>query len=146
MAKQNKNWQSYSEKLQDPRWQKKKTEILIRDNFTCTRCNGTDVTLHVHHLEYIRGRDPWDYDNSKLALLCSICHKITHEKIKPLEKERYEEMKLIYEHTTSFLTATQTHIDMLMHSLSKGVPEEVEQEILKNIMYLQEKRREYKNG
>jgi hypothetical protein len=64
----------YSEKLQDPRWQKKRLEILQRDNFTCLGCEATDKTLHVHHTVYVKGVEPWDYDQS-LMTLCSDCHE-----------------------------------------------------------------------
>lgn len=40
---------SYSEKLLDPRWQKKRLEILARDNWTCQRCGAVNCELHVHH-------------------------------------------------------------------------------------------------
>jgi 5-methylcytosine-specific restriction endonuclease McrA len=68
---------TYSEKLKDPRWQKKRLEILQRDNFTCCNCKRKDKELHVHHVVYIRGLDPWEYDQSLLTL-CSECHAERH--------------------------------------------------------------------
>ena len=67
---------SYSEKLKDPRWQKKRLEILNRDHFTCTNCEETTKTLHVHHILYHSGKDPWDYPESDLETLCVDCHEI----------------------------------------------------------------------
>jgi hypothetical protein len=67
---------TYSEKLRDPRWQKKRLEILQRDNFTCLLCGDKETELHIHHEEYIRGRKPWEYENSKLKTLCKHCHFI----------------------------------------------------------------------
>ena len=67
---------SYSEKLKDPRWQKKRLEIFQRDDFTCRRCKCKDKTLHVHHNVYIDGiYDPWMYDDILLITLCGDCHK-----------------------------------------------------------------------
>lgn len=66
---------SYSEKLKDPRWQKKRLEILQRDNWTCTSCGGTKTTLHVHHKYYTYGNEPWEYNNNVLITLCEHCHK-----------------------------------------------------------------------
>lgn len=43
---------SYAFKLKDPRWQRKRLEILQRDNFTCQECYATDKELNVHHLIY----------------------------------------------------------------------------------------------
>lgn len=70
---------TYSEKLKDPRWQKKRLEILDRDNWTCQSCFDTESTLHVHHLEYRQGNDPWDYTNNLLCTLCESCHAFEHE-------------------------------------------------------------------
>lgn len=64
---------TYSEKLRDPRWQKKRLEILRRDNFTCVSCSATDKTLHVHHTVYGQNQDPWEYGQS-LITLCEDCH------------------------------------------------------------------------
>ena len=65
----------YSEKLRDPRWQKKRLEILSRDCFTCRGCGDKTRTLHVHHRNYQRGKEPWDYANSVLVTLCEDCHE-----------------------------------------------------------------------
>jgi hypothetical protein len=69
---------SYSEKLKDPRWQKKRLEILSRDNFSCLICGDSESTLHVHHRYYINGREPWDYNDNLLATLCDSCHSSEH--------------------------------------------------------------------
>jgi len=65
---------NYSEKLKDPRWQKKRLEILERDNFTCKLCGDTKTTLHVHHKKYFKDKDPWDINNKYLITLCEHCH------------------------------------------------------------------------
>jgi hypothetical protein len=64
----------YSEKLKDPRWQKKRLEIFSRDNFTCQYCNNTESTLIVHHLHYYPNTEPWEYCNGQLITLCETCH------------------------------------------------------------------------
>lgn len=71
----------YSKKLLDPRWQKKRLEILQRDSWTCQHCLSTTDTLHVHHRRYIQGKDPWDYDDSLLVALCESCHSIESEQM-----------------------------------------------------------------
>lgn len=65
----------YSKKLLDPRWQKKRLEILSRDKFTCQMCGDKETTLHVHHKRYKSNTDPWDYQNFSLVTLCSTCHE-----------------------------------------------------------------------
>jgi transcription elongation factor Elf1 len=63
---------TYSEKLSDPRWQKKRLEILNRDNFTCTLCGDDKSTLHIHHSAYTG--EPWEADSKMLITLCKNCH------------------------------------------------------------------------
>ena len=71
----------YSEYLKNPKWQKKRLEILSRDNFSCVVCgNGieTDTALHVHHLSYMKGSMPWEYDIDDMRVLCRTCHQRIH--------------------------------------------------------------------
>lgn len=65
----------YSEKLKDPRWQKKRLEIFNRDEWYCRLCQDNEQTLHVHHLFYQKGKEPWEYENEYLITLCSNCHE-----------------------------------------------------------------------
>lgn len=69
---------TYSEKLKDPKWQKKRLEVMQRDEFRCVRCNDDSKTLNVHHQYYIKGRDPWDYPEMLLITLCEDCHEVEH--------------------------------------------------------------------
>lgn len=64
---------TYKEKLTDPRWQKKRLEILERDNFTCQLCKSQKKTLTIHHFSY--SKNPWDVQNQSLLTLCFDCHK-----------------------------------------------------------------------
>jgi len=66
---------TYAEKLKDPRWQKKRLEILERDGWKCQFCGAKDKTLHVHHWTYVRNREPWDYEGELLITLCYECHE-----------------------------------------------------------------------
>lgn len=68
----------YYAKLKDPRWQKKRLEILSRDTFTCRLCDDSENTLHVHHIRYEKGADPWDYPDDCLVTLCESCHEELH--------------------------------------------------------------------
>jgi hypothetical protein len=65
---------TYSEKLKDPRWQKKRLEVLQRDNFTCLLCGDNETELHVHHKEYLNGHQPWGYELTNFATYCKHCH------------------------------------------------------------------------
>ncbi len=70
---------SYSEKLTNPKWQKKRLEILSRDKFTCQLCSDTDTMLHVHHKSYTKGAEPWEYEDSNFISLCKYCHRDVEE-------------------------------------------------------------------
>ena len=80
---------NYSNKLTHPKWQKKRLEILQRDNFTCTLCSDTETELHIHHKEYIYGNDVWDYENSNFQTLCKYCHTLTELSKKQNEKSLF---------------------------------------------------------
>jgi hypothetical protein len=64
----------YSEKLKNPKWQRKRLEILNRDNFKCCLCDGEEVELHVHHLKYTN--EPHNAPNKDLETLCKYCHNL----------------------------------------------------------------------
>ena len=66
---------TYAEKLRDPRWQRRRLEILQLSDFTCAKCDEATKPLHVHHLCYERGKEPWDYEDHLLVPLCEECHK-----------------------------------------------------------------------
>jgi hypothetical protein len=65
----------YADKLRDPRWQKRRLEILSRDQWTCQLCGDQTSTLAVHHRYYLAGHDPWDYPREALVTLCDFCHE-----------------------------------------------------------------------
>lgn len=69
---------TYEDKLLHPKWQKKKGDILSRDNHTCRSCGRTDITLHAHHIFYVPDTDPWDYSDDVLVTYCEICHNTEH--------------------------------------------------------------------
>ena len=75
---------SYADKLKDPRWQKKRLEILDKNDWCCQRCFDSELTLHVHHKAYIKGRSPWEYEDSELTVLCESCHENETASIKPV--------------------------------------------------------------
>ena len=70
---------TYSEKLKDPRWQRKRLEIMGAADFKCEGCGAEDKTLHVHHGLYEKNFEPWEYDDSTLWCLCVDCHAEAEE-------------------------------------------------------------------
>jgi len=65
---------TYAEKLKDPRWQKKRLQILDRDEWTCKLCGDTETQLHIHHFYYHRDKEPWEYEIQDLTTYCKHCH------------------------------------------------------------------------
>lgn len=66
---------TYSEKLKDPRWQKKRLEILNRDDWTCQMCGDKETNLQVHHKCY-NSYNPWETNSDSLITYCEHCHTI----------------------------------------------------------------------
>jgi hypothetical protein len=65
---------TYTEKLEDPRWLRKRERILERCGHVCEEC-GVSLGLEVHHCYYRYGREPWQYPDTALLALCRTCHK-----------------------------------------------------------------------
>lgn len=82
---------NYNEKLKDPRWQRKRLEILQRDGFKCMDCDDHESTLHVHHIAYYG--EPWDCPDDLLVTLCENCHSVESNKLKSITKDLIKYMK-----------------------------------------------------
>lgn len=74
---------TYKEQLADPRWQRKRLQILERDKFTCQYCLDTTTQLQVHHRRYDKTFQTlaWEYPNHVYQTLCKDCHKAISEHI-----------------------------------------------------------------
>jgi hypothetical protein len=66
------------EKYKDPRWQRRRLEIMHNADFSCEGCGSKSSTLNVHHKLYRKGFNPWDYNNLELMCLCEDCHEAWH--------------------------------------------------------------------
>ncbi len=69
---------NYKELLKHTEWQKRRLEILSRDNWKCqsSSCKKIINILDVHHLDYLSGHKPWEYPDDMLISLCKNCHKL----------------------------------------------------------------------
>lgn len=103
---------TYSELLKDPRWQKKRLEILERDEWTCQICFNEQSTLVVHHKYYTNDTSPWDYPNDSLVTLCEDCH-INETTQRPLVE------KLLLQSLNRFLLPDLIEITKGFHHLPK---------------------------
>lgn len=83
----------YKDDLTDPRWQRKRLEVMHRDNFTCRICEDKKNTLTVHHIRYILGLKAWEYSKNLLLTLCLDCHDFVHERGRWSCITAYEKMR-----------------------------------------------------
>lgn len=70
---------TYAEQLAHPNWQRKRLEVLEDAEWTCQGCGETEITLHVHHKRYVKGRMAWEYETDELQALCKDCHAKEHK-------------------------------------------------------------------
>jgi hypothetical protein len=81
-----------------PLWQKKRLEILERDDYQCQGCGDKESQLQVHHGYYEKGLKLWEYDNDTLWTYCESCHKQAHDiKIEIYKKTARIEMVLAHD-------------------------------------------------
>ncbi|RLD55219.1 MAG: hypothetical protein DRJ01_16945 [Bacteroidetes bacterium] len=66
-------------------WKEFRDNVIEADGYKCTICGRTseEVTLQVHHKEYIKGKLPWEYGLDKCQTICKGCHAAEHGIIKP---------------------------------------------------------------
>lgn len=66
---------TYLEQIRNPKWQKKRLEIMQRDGFKCCICKANDKPLNVHHLYYMPKTLIWEYDNEAMKTVCEEHHE-----------------------------------------------------------------------
>lgn len=85
---------NYRNKLRDPRWQKRRLEILERDQWRCTVCGEDTQPLHVHHLYYDRFTEPWDAKPRCLITMCAACHSEEESSKEPIASGLYAALRV----------------------------------------------------
>jgi hypothetical protein len=135
---------TYSEKLKDPRWQKKRLQIFNRDKWACKECGAKNKTLHVHHTKYFNNTDPWEYPKELLVTLCKDCHGAEHGIAKQVVQLERKHIELIpsSDDPDVIISITQ-QINQLTLKLGEFPDIEIETEIIKNIQFLHEQRKLY---
>lgn len=79
---------SYSQKLLDPKWQAVRSQVLERDGHRCVKNPNHRMPLEVHHRQYGRGKEPWEYPLSNFLTLCRDCHVAEHRQRLTAERPR----------------------------------------------------------
>lgn len=107
---------AYMQKLRDPRWQKMRLKIMERDGFECQNCGDSESTLNVHHRDYERGKEPWDYPEDWLITFCETCHQEETESRPGEEKSLLHVLRL-----KGYLSADLSDLLIAFHN-SKYIP------------------------
>jgi hypothetical protein len=89
----------YSEKLRDPRWQRKRLECMNAAGWACEICKHQYEELMVHHKVYRRSEitnellEPWEYPQQDLQCLCKTCHTLKHlQQVKVAQYAEHEKL------------------------------------------------------
>lgn len=120
---------SYSEKLRHPLWQRKRLEVLNRDNFRCINCGEREKTLNVHHSYYVKGREVWDYPMFSLSTLCENCHSQIGQEER-IDGSKMNEWEIAFDRICKGdLSVTADYVwdlsmELCMYSERNGIPME----------------------
>jgi len=98
------NKTTYKEKLNSPKWQKLRLEKMQQSNFSCELCGDDESQLHIHHIQYIAGFDPWMYGLHELQCLCDSCHTLTHLDKRKIDNYAQKELGLVVRKTANHYT------------------------------------------
>lgn len=75
----------YAEKMKDERWIFFAQGVRGRKGNFCQICKRGNIPTQVHHPFY-EEREPWDYEDTDVMLLCFTCHKELHDELKRFRK------------------------------------------------------------
>jgi hypothetical protein len=75
---------AYQLQLLNPRWQRRRLEVMSKNNFSCQICDEQNQELNVHHIKYKKHPngdkyEPWNYSDEELMVLCKDCHDLIHK-------------------------------------------------------------------
>lgn len=137
------HYMTYSERLKNPKWQRKRLEIMERDGFACVKCGNKKETLNVHHVRYKRNTDPWDYSNINLITLCVSCHGVEHAPPKVYDTSGKYTHLITPPIKDEAISKIDEEIFNLQNRLKLDLPFETQENILKELITLQDQRKSY---
>ena len=73
---------TYYEKLNTEKWYSYRREVFRLKGMECETCGESKSSgphNQVHHIRYIRGREPWEYSMDQVTVLCKECHNDIHQ-------------------------------------------------------------------
>jgi|GEM_PF-2626833 len=77
---------NYTEKLDTEQWRAFSQGIKRKQGNWCASCRRSDIILNVHHIFYESDREPWEYADDEVIVLCTACHRQIHEQLKKFRK------------------------------------------------------------
>ena len=120
---------TYSEKLKDPRGQRRRLEVLQSANFSCQDCRDATQTLHVHHGRYEKGKEPWEAMDSDLMCVCSDCHR--HRQT--LEDEVKAGMSCLPYNLLNALSTASLMMGHVGHNMEKRFGDDLASNIIRTV-------------
>jgi len=70
---------TYAAKLKDPRWKRKRRDLIIAAGCACEECGDKESRLQIHHKYHDHSLAPWEYPHKAMCVLCSGCKKARRE-------------------------------------------------------------------
>lgn len=71
----------YTRRRDCPEWKEFARRQYEKHNFSCNLCKRGNTELNVHHWAYDSNREPWEYNDTEVTVLCRSCHKDLHEQL-----------------------------------------------------------------
>lgn len=124
-------YNKYAKQWLDPRWQKRRLEIMQRDEFSCTECGAEDKTLNVHHVYYTRGADVWNYPDHALLTLCNDCHEAEHAMAESSERAFIDAFKQV-----GFMSSSLGSMAFTIDQLQANVGQEKTKKMLEMMDFI----------
>lgn len=72
-------------------WQKKRREVLKRDNYECQRCKRLGRVSKgevVHHIKELKDRPDLGMTTGNLISVCYQCHNVIHERFEGKKSDK----------------------------------------------------------
>lgn len=72
----------HEDQYSDPRWIRRARDFRRLYGSACMSCRRSGLIVHVHHVNYERGKSLWEHEDEDLACSCEGCHKSIHNTIR----------------------------------------------------------------
>lgn len=77
---------SYKGKLSDDRWITFSNAVKEQRDHFCECCRQKKPILNVHHVWYDWDKEPWEYNDDAVVVLCTQCHHELHVELQKFRR------------------------------------------------------------